>query len=110
MLPILYNVPKVKRDWDVWSLSHAASHHKIIQKIVALGGISLPFYQFDPMNLADFETFLERNQKAHNDMVNALGIPGRDLSQLDLKNENQLRAWIDQHAKEHRDVETALGV
>lgn len=108
-LPLLYNTPISERDWNVWSLSHAASHKKIIQALKAKN-ISVVQYQFDPMNLSAFEQFLNRNQQAHNDMVGALGIPGSDLTGLDPKNKNQLRAWIAGHAREHHDVEAALGI
>lgn len=110
MLPILYNVPRLERDWLVWSLSHQASHQKIIQKIKALGGPSLTLFQLDPINFKNFADFLNRNQQAHNDMVAQLGIAGNDLQELDPKNANQLSAWIFLHSKEHHDVESALGI
>ena len=110
MLPILYNIPRDKRDWDIWSLSHQASHTKIAQKIISIGGPSLTVYQLDPMNLSDFSSFLNRNQQAHNDMLGVLGISGADLQQLDPRNDNQLRAWIALHAQEHRQAEQALSV
>lgn len=110
MLPLLYNVPKSQEDWNIWSLSHQASHTKILQAIKTQKSKSLSQYQLDPIPFNAFDIFLNNNQQAHNDMLNALGISGSDLQEVDVKNENQLRAWIALHAREHLDVEMALKV
>lgn len=110
MLPLLYNVPKTQNDWNIWSLSHAASHAKIIQAVQTQKSKSLSQYQLDPISFNAFDVFLNNNQQAHNDMLNALGISGADLQDVDAKNENQLRAWIFLHAQEHLDAEMALKV
>lgn len=110
MLALLYNVPVSKRDWDVWSKSHQDSHTKIVQALFNKRGISVPLYQFDPMNFRDFETFLNRNQQAHNDMLGSLRIAGTDLSGIDYKDKNQLTAWVALHSQDHRNAEIALGI
>lgn len=110
MLPLLYNTPVSDNDWNTWSLSHSASHKKIIQAILAQKGIALSQYQLDPIPFNSFEDFLNNNQQAHNDMTGTLGISGADLQDVDIANESQKRAWIFLHAQEHRDVELALGV
>ena len=110
MLPILYNTPNTDQDWNTWSLSHSASHKKIIQAVLAQKGVTLSQYQLDPIPFNDFGTFLNNNQQAHNDMTNALGITGSDLQSVDITDESQKRAWINLHAQEHREVELALGV
>ena len=110
MLPILYNVPGAENEWNVWSLSHAASHAKIIQAIKTQKGESLSQYQLDPIPFNALDTFLNNNQQAHNDMLNALGISGADLQQVDVKDKNQLRAWVFIHAKEHANAEQALKI
>lgn len=110
MLPLLYNVPAVVREWNTWSWSHAASHKKILQAIAAQKGRNLTEYQVDPINFLDVGLFLNNNQQAHNDMLAVLGISGSDLTQVDIKDKNQLRAWIDLHADEHRDAEMALNI
>jgi hypothetical protein len=110
VLPLLYNVPKSQEDWNIWSLSHAASHTKILQAIKIQKSQSLSQYQLDPIPFNAFDIFLNNNQQAHNDMLNALGISGSDLQEVDVKNENQLRAWVYLHAKEHADAEGSLKV
>ena len=110
MLPILYNVPSTERDWSLWSLSHAASHKKIIQAIRVKKAKSLSQYQLDPINFSDFSVFLDNNQQAHNEMLAALGISGGGLQQVDITEENQKRAWVFLHAQEHQDAERALQI
>lgn len=110
MLPLLFNNPSSERDWNIWSLSHQASHRKIAQAIQGQKGVALQEYQLDPIYFGAFDDFLDRNQQAHNDMLGALGISGSDLQRVDIKNTNQKRAWIFLHASEHRNAERALGV
>lgn len=110
MLPILYNAPSSESEWNIWSLSHAASHTKILQAIKAQKSLSLSQYQLDPIAFNAVDVFLNNNQQAHNDMLGALGISGADLQQVDLKDPNQRRAWVYIHAKEHADAEGALKV
>lgn len=110
MLPLLFNTPSNDRDWSIWSLSHQASHRKIIQAIASQKQIPLQEYDLDPIYLADITNFLDKNQQAHNDMLGALGISGSDLQQVDIKNANQKKAWVAIHAREHQQAELALGV
>lgn len=110
MLPILYNVPINASDWNIWSLSHAASHRKIIQAISAQKNINLTQYQLDPINFDAFDVFLNNNQQAHNDMLGVLGISASDIVTVDMSNDNQKRAWVFLHAKEHQNAEMALKI
>ena len=110
MLPLLFNVPVSEQDWNTWSLSHQASHVKIVQAIKSQKGTLLPAYVLDPINFGAFADFLNNNQQAHNEMLGALNIAGSDLQEVDVQNKNQLRAWIFLHATEHRNVEKALNV
>lgn len=110
MLPLLYNVPKTEDDWNIWSLSHSASHRKIIQAITTQKGITLTQYQLDPIAFNAFDIFLDNNQQAHNDMLAELGITSPDLQSVDIKDDNQKRAWIFLHAVSHRDAEMALKI
>lgn len=110
MLPLLFNTPSSDKDWAIWSLSHYVSHRKIAQAIKTQKGVPLQEYELDPIYLAEFEIFLDRNQQAHNDMLGALGISGSDIQKVDIKNANQKKAWVFLHAVEHRDTERALGI
>ena len=110
MLPLLYNIPKSQNDWNVWSLSHSASHKKIIQAIRAQKNVALSQYQLDPIQFSAFDIFLNNNQQAHNQMLSALGISGADLQDVDVTQPNQLSAWIFLHGKEHADAEAALKI
>jgi hypothetical protein len=110
VLPLLYNIPKTQNDWNIWSLNHAASHKKILQAIKIQKTLPLSQYSLDPIPFNAFDIFLNNNQQAHNDMLRALGISGADLQQVDVNNENQLRAWVYLHAKEHAEAEMALKV
>ena len=106
---MLYNVPLTEKDWNIWSLSHAESHRRIISA-ASRKGKGLTQYQLDPINFSDVVNFLNRNQQAHIDMNIVAGTKSPDLQSVDFQQQNQLAAWIALHARNHRDVEYALGV
>ncbi len=110
MLASLLNVPRTSTDWSRWSFSHQNSHVKIGNAILAQGGPNLPIPVLDPVNFNAVKTFLERNQQAHTDMNNVLGLQGSDLEGVDIGEVRELQGWIWDHYLEHQAAEQALKV
>jgi hypothetical protein len=106
----LQNLPNSAEDWSVWSYSHRDQHNLIRNAIQASYGTNLNFYPIDPIDLSDFDIFLNYNQQAHDDMNGVLGTRGSDLLQLDYKDKRQLQAWIYLHYQEHYTASAALKV
>ena len=112
MLSGLLNVPSTKNQWDSWSFSHR-NHHDQIRRAIQLetgGATNLFQYQLDPIPENNFDDWLARNQQAHNDMNQVLGLQGVDLSSVDVKDRKKLEAWVYTHWQEHQAAATTLGI
>ena len=109
-LAALLNSPKTADDWAVWSYAHRDQHLLIRNAIQSAYGINLNVYVLDPINLQDFNDFLNNNQIAHNDFTGVLGITNNDLSQVDFKDANQEESWIFLHFQEHYDAANKLRI
>lgn len=90
----IYNVPTNEQEWNQWSFAHAAHHIDVNQAILQQHSIALPDFILDPINLADPQTFFEQHQLMHNNSDAVLGISGFDISDVNLKDKEQLAAWI----------------
>ncbi len=110
MLPVLTEIPRNIDDWNRWSFHHRSSHTAIRQAILQQGGPNLPEYQLYPIDFGHFTDFLQNNAQSHIDMLAVLGIPGEDLQDVDIRQENQLVAWIFLHAQDHRNAEMTLRI
>lgn len=51
-------------------------------------------YQLDPISFDDVTNWLARNQQAHDDFNQALGLNGVDLEGVDFTDQKQLQAWV----------------
>ena len=110
MLADLLIAPQNELEWSRWSFAHRDQHNLIRQAIQKLYGVNLPDYQLDPINFADFTSFLDNNQSAHNDMNGVLGLQSSNLEQVDFQNKAQLEAWIYLHRREHEAAAFKLGI
>lgn len=104
----LANVPSSREAMAQWSFSHAAHHRDVIRVIYQMTGENLPEYVLDPFNFSD--TFDDQHQTMHNDVNRILGIGGRDLTEVDWKDEGQRTAWIWLNFQEHYQWAGILGV
>lgn len=110
MLATLLETPRTEAEWLRWSFHHRRSHAAIRDGIVAKGGPRLTEYILDPINLADFGGFLERNNRSHQDESGFLNTALFDLQDVRADDPAQLSGWIYQHYQEHLAEELAAGV
>jgi hypothetical protein len=110
MLVALLNVPRSDDDWNRWAFAHKESHLAISQAILSAGGKVSAEYQLDPIPPNDLQGWLTRNQQAHNDMNQTLGLQSADIETTDLTDRRQLEAWIYLHFLEHQTAEQALKI
>lgn len=109
-LPDLLNVPQNPQDWQIWSFAHRDQHRLIRNAIQATYNINLTEYQLDPINLGQFQFFLDQNQNAHNDFNGVLNLQSSDLLLTDINDKAQLQAWIYLHRREHENAANALKI
>ena len=110
MLAALQNIPKTEQDWSRWSFNHDQDHYEIIQAIAAQKQVSLQRVPLDPIPFFDFESWLMRNAQSHVDFNGVLGLPGNDLSSLDLKNPSEVAQWVSLNFQEHYNARAALKI
>lgn len=110
MLAALLNIPHSNDEWSFFSFQHKLSHDRIRQAIKAKYGYDLTEYLIDPMDPNAMQQFLQNNSQLHGDMNAALHLPGVDLLDAKLDQQNTLVSWINRHWKEHNDAEQTLGV
>lgn len=110
MLASLLNIPHENNDWQWFSWNHRLSHDRIRQAIKAKYGTNLTDYQIDPLDSNNLGIFLQNNASLHTDMNGILKLPGIDLFDSDLTQENQKSAWMWFHWKEHNNAENVLGI
>jgi hypothetical protein len=94
MLAIVLTPPRDELSWARWSFNNYDAVNQIGQAIRAQYGVSLPDYALDPIDLNDFDTFLNNNQQAHTGFTGVLGQQSSDLLHVDFSDENQKEAWI----------------
>lgn len=110
-LQALLNSPNGAEDnLPLWSFAHAQQHQKIIDAIRVQRGVSLSYYELDPINVLGIQEWLFRHQQAHNDFNSVLGLPGDDLSVNVFDDEPALQAWIYQNFREHQAATSLLNV
>ena len=81
----LLNLPKTGNDWSFWSFNNRLEIERIRQAIYTQsnGVTSLFEYQLDPIDFNDVTNWIARNQQAHDDFNQALGLYGVDLEGVD---------------------------
>jgi hypothetical protein len=110
MLAALLKIPHRNEDWSEFSWHHRLSHDRIRQAIKAKYGYDLTDYQIDPMEPQAMQQFLQNNSQLHSAMNATLHLPGIDLLDAKLDQENTLVSWINRHWQEHFYAEAALGI
>lgn len=85
-------------------------HLEIMQEIQRQQSLKLTEYVIYPWIDEAKEEILELHQQYHNDMNEKLNISGVDLSEVDFKNEEQVRSWVYLHYEEHRNARKQLGI
>lgn len=113
MLPALFDIAPGSAGWESFLFQHAADHQEILQAVQSQKQTQLVVRVLYPLDLNDkkaVEDWLEEHQQSHTDFDSILGIPGNDLTGVDFKNKNQLRAWIWLNASEHQNARQLLGI
>lgn len=109
-LPNLYQPPEGQRGWQEYWFNHFQDHVEIVQAIRKQLNIDLPVYIIDPWSEFDQSGILERHTQFHNDMNLVLGIPGNDLSTVDFKKANEVKAWVYLNYTEHQNAHASLAI
>lgn len=110
MLAALLNVPVTFDDWQTWAFAHDQNHAEMIAAIQQQSGVTLERYQLYPINFDRFGDFLERNQRAHNDINRIININSTDLQDVDPNQREQFIAWVDLHHSETFAMNARLGI
>ena len=109
-LPDLYFPPQGASGWQEYWFNHFQDHLEIIQAIQKATNIKLTEYIIDPWSDGDKEGILERHQQYHNDYEPILGIAGNDLTDVDIKKENEVKSWIYLNYQSHLAAHTILNI
>lgn len=110
MLVSLLNTPKNQSDWELFAFSNRDQINQIRKAILQQKGVNLIEYQVYPISAEAIQGFLEANQQAHSDFNSALGLPGSDLKEVDVRDERQLQAWTYLNYQELYSASAALGI
>lgn len=106
---ILYPSPTASGA-DEWFHANFQHHQSIVGALKDVRGVILPVYQIFPANPQNMQIWLREHQHQHNEMCNALGISGTDLSSVDFRDKKQLDAWYFAHFLEHQAAAAASGL
>ena len=96
--------------WQTFWFNNWQDHWAIQEAILKQKSVNQFLYVINPWDDGDANGILQRHQQFHNDMNLELGINGSDLSQLDLKNPQSVRAWCWLHFYEHNAAHQILGI
>jgi len=109
-LPNLLYPPTGESGWREYWFQHFQDHLDILQAIQKDFNVKLTEYIIDPWVDSDKDGILERHQQYHNDFNAALNLPGNDLSDVDFKKENEVKAWLYLNFVEHQSAHQSLGI
>lgn len=113
MLASLLEVPKTPLEFKSWGFSHYISHQNIIDAIFAKTQLHLTRYLIDPIPIEDpkkVEDWLERHQLMHGEMNSVLNLPSQDISTVDFRKPEQMKAWVFLQYEEHLAAQTLLRI
>ncbi len=99
-----------QRSVEDWALQHSDDHWLIRQRIQDQSLGNLPAWQLWPVNFRDWDAYALRHQAAHNEMNDALGLSGSDLTGVDFKDEKAVKEWNLTHFSEHEAAHSSLGI
>ena len=106
---VLYPSP-TQSGWKEWSFANFQHHLAIDKGLLQVKGYSYNPLRLWPVDENDFRDFLQQHQQSHNVFNDVLGIAGRDLSQLDLKNKDHRDSWFFEHYIQHQAAAQILGL
>ena len=110
MLASLLDVPDEEAKLREW-LFQNAEHHQLIQGAIQRQvGKNLPLYVLDPVNMRQFDKWLQDHQAAHTDFNSLLGLQSNDLESVKWDDPIQKRAWGNIHYLEHLAVASVLKI
>ena len=112
-LPLILEIPNDPRGWDSYSFAHQLDHTEIQEAVQKQKSINLPvleLYPVDPQNKEAFAIWADLHAQAHDDFNSVLGIPGNDLTNLDLKDPASVRTWLFMNFQEHQNARQVLGI
>lgn len=70
----------------------------------------LQVYPLDPIPENALDQWFTWHQQTHEDMLNALNLPGSDQESVDFNNPDDLENWIFLHIQDHISCRKALGI
>lgn len=109
-LPDLLGIPPGSNGVQEFLFWHAQDHLEIVKAIQSIRHVFLPVYILDQLSPATTQLWLERHQQAHNEMNSVMGTIGRDLTTVDLSDENARLAWVYVNFTEHQAVRKQLAI
>ena len=109
-LASLFYPPPTPAGFEEFAFSNYQHHQAIIDAARTVKNVTLTLYQIWPVNPRNFQQWLAAHQQQHDDMNALYGVPGSDLTSLDLNDPRQVEAFFLVHASEHRDVAQKSGL
>lgn len=103
---MLYNTPYDEGSLLEWGSIHQKDHFAIASEIMRkMSGTTVLLMPIDPVPLQlDMLTWAMTHQFMHNEMDNAVGVAGFNLTSVNFAQRDQLLIWINLHASEHFNV------
>lgn len=99
---VLYPGPTA-RGLDEFFFANFEHHQSIISAIKDTRGVVLEMFQIYPVvSDGDLTTWARQHQRQHDTMNALLGIPGVDLTGIDLKDKKAFDSWAYQHFQQHQ--------
>ena len=96
--------------WRNFWFNNWIDHQTIQQAIQSKYAVNQTVFVIDPWADFDASGILQRHQQYHNEMNSQLQLSGSDLSVLDFKKQEDVKAWCYSHWLEHQSVHQFLGI
>lgn len=96
--------------FDKWIFDHWQDHVEISQAIKAQLGLTLPEWPIFPFTPESPDSWNRMHQSMHSDMLNAIGVSGTDLGQVDWDDPTDVQAFYDLNYQEHSNARQALRI
>lgn len=91
-----------------WSFAHMANHRDINRLIFKTKSKRVDEFPLDPFDGSD--NWLLNHQQMHNEMNEALGIPGQNLLQVDWNDPDVVQDWLFTNFTEHQQACQKLNI
>ncbi len=95
---------------EEWAFSNADDHTFIRDEMQRQSLGNLIQYPLYPLNWKLLDKYEFAHQTAHDEINNALGLPGTDLTGVDFEDAKKAQEWHLAHYREHDAWHAALGV